>query len=219
MRGRLAKPILAAVVLAVAGILVLRGVDWRAWVAEAMDVIGRAGPWAFFGAMALLPAAAMPMLAFSLTAGTAFGPRMGMGWVVAAGLAAVTFNLVFTYWLARWALRPWLSRLVARLGYRFPTVDGADMTDLIVLLRVTPGLPFFAQNYLLGLADAPPLRYLVISCAASWTYTTGFILFGNALLHGRGRAALLALSLLLALAAVAHVLHRHLSRRAGAAAR
>jgi uncharacterized membrane protein YdjX (TVP38/TMEM64 family) len=219
MKGNAAKVAIAAVMTAVAAVLVLRGLDWRAWVAQGMDEIGRAGPWVFFTAMALLPAAAVPMLAFSLTAGSAFGRQMGMGWVVAAGLAAVTVNLVFTYWLARWALRPWLSRLVARLGYRFPCVDGADMTDLIILLRVTPGIPFFAQNYLLGLADAPPARYLAISCAASWTYTAAFILFGEALLHGRGRAALLALSLILALGAAGHLLHRHLGRRAGAAAR
>jgi uncharacterized membrane protein YdjX (TVP38/TMEM64 family) len=210
MKGRLLKLALAAAVAAVAAVLILRGLDWRECVARGMGAIRGAGPWAFFAAMALLPAAAVPMLAFSLTAGSAFGPQMGLGGVVAAGIAAVTVNLVLTYWLSRWALRPWLSRLIERLGYRYPKVDRADMTDLIVLLRVTPGVPFFAQNYLLGLADAPPVPYLAISCAVSWTQTAAFIVFGEALLHGRGRAALLSLSLLLALGAGAHLLRRHL---------
>jgi uncharacterized membrane protein YdjX (TVP38/TMEM64 family) len=192
--------------------------NWRGAVERGLDAIRGAGPWVFFVAMALLPAIAVPMLTFSLTAGSAFGGQMGMGGVVAAGLAAVTINLALTYWLARRALRPWLARLIARLGYRLPQVDGADMTDLIVLLRVTPGIPFFAQNYLLGLADVPVVSYLVISCVISWAYTAAFIVFGDALLHGRGRAGLVALSLLLALSAAAHLARRHYARKKASAA-
>ena len=88
-----------------------------------------------------------------------FGERLGMGeGVGASSLAAVTVNLLLTYWLARRALRPWLARLLPRLGYALPQVAAADMTDLIVILRVTPGPPFFVQNYLLGLADRPVWR-------------------------------------------------------------
>jgi uncharacterized membrane protein YdjX (TVP38/TMEM64 family) len=168
--------------------------------------------------MAVLPAVGVPMMAFTLTAGSAFGPRMGMPGVIAAGLVAIAVNLTFTYCLARWALRPWLARLLERLGYRLPTVSGGDMTDLIVLLRVAPGLPFFAQNYLLGLADAPLAAYLVISCVVSWFYSASFILFGDALLHGKGRVGLIALSLLLALSAVAHLLRRHYGKKTKPAA-
>jgi uncharacterized membrane protein YdjX (TVP38/TMEM64 family) len=218
MKGRMPKIALVLACIAVAGCLVLHGVPWREYLERTLGAIRDAGPWAFFAAMALLPAAAVPMMAFTLTAGSAFGPRMGMGGVVAAGLAAITVNLIFTYWLARSVLRPWLSRLIQRLGYRYPKVETGDMTDLIVLLRVTPGFPFFVQNYLLGLADAPPVRYLVISCAASWTYTTVFILFGDALMHGRGRAVILSLSLLAALGAAAHLVRRHYGRKAAPAA-
>jgi uncharacterized membrane protein YdjX (TVP38/TMEM64 family) len=213
MKGRFVKLGVIVAIVAVAAALVLHGMNWRGAVDRGLDAIRGAGPWVFFTAMALLPAVAVPMLTFSLTAGSAFGAQMGMGGVVTAGIVAVTINLVLTYWLARQALRPWLARLLVRLGYRLPQVDGADMTDLIVLLRVTPGVPFVVQNYLLGLADVPVVSYLVISCVISWAQTAAFIVFGEALLHGRGRAGLLALSLILALMAAAHLARRHYGRK------
>jgi uncharacterized membrane protein YdjX (TVP38/TMEM64 family) len=201
-------------VIAVAAALVLHGGSLLGFARRGIDQIRGAGPWAFFAAMATLPGLGVPMLAFSLTAVSAFGPQMGVGGVVAAGLAAVAVNLAFTYWLASRALRPWLARILGKLGYRLPVVGSADMTDLIVLLRVTPGLPFFAQNYLLGLANAPVGPYLAISCAITFAQTTAFMLFGDALLRGRGRAGLLALSLLLALSAATHLIRRHYGRKA-----
>jgi uncharacterized membrane protein YdjX (TVP38/TMEM64 family) len=218
MKGKFLKLAVLAVVVAAAAILVFRGGSLLGLVHRGIDEIRGLGPWAFYAAMATLPAAGVPMLAFSLTAASAFGPTMGMGGVVAAGLAAVAVNLAFTYWLARRALRPWLARILEKLGYRLPAVSRADMTDLIVLIRVTPGVPFFAQNYLLGLADAPVGPYLAISCAITFAQTTAFILFGDALIHGRGRAGLLALSLLLALTAATHLLRRHYGRKAKPAA-
>lgn len=204
--------------LAIAGIGVLlvaayllRGVDMRGGFDRGMEVIRGAGPWAFFTAMALLPAVGCPMMTFTLTAGPVFSERMGAGAVVAAGLAAVTVNMILTYWLARWAIRPWLNRLLPRLGYPVPKLDSKDLTDLIILLRVTPGPPFFAQNYLLGLASAPFGPYLAISCAVIWSYTVAFILFGDALLHGKGKIVLLAVSVVVALMAAAHLVRRHYS--------
>jgi uncharacterized membrane protein YdjX (TVP38/TMEM64 family) len=218
MKGKFLKIAAVAALLAVAAALFLHGMDLPGLARRGIDEIRGAGPWTFFTAMALLPAAGVPMLTFSLTAASAFGPTMGMGGVVAAGLAAIAVNLTLTYWLARKALRPLLARILERLSYRMPVVGSADMTDLIVLLRVTPGLPFFAQNYLLGLANAPVGPYLAISCVICFAQTTAFILFGDALLHGRGRAGLLALSLILALSAATHLIRRHYGRKARTAA-
>lgn len=203
----------AAVVLAIAAELILRGSDIRRLIDPAMALIRGLGPWTFFACWALLPAAGVPMLTFSLTAGPMFGEQMGLGAVVAAGIAAATFNLLLTYWLARRAIRPWLTRVLERLGYRLSQLDSADLTDLIILVRVTPGMPFFAQNYLLGLAGAPAGRYVAISCAVVWTYTAGFVVFGDALLHGRGRAIVLGASLLAAAVAVTHLLRHHYAAR------
>ena len=199
--------------LLVAAVLVARGIDLKALLAQGLDLIRAAGPVAFFLAMALVPAAGVPFLVFLLPVVSLFGPRFGTPATVALALAAATANMAFTYMLARWALRPVLTRLVARLGYKIPEVAAADATDLIVILRVTPGIPFCVQHYLLGLASVPFGKYLLVSCLLVWPMATGFMLFGDALLHGKGKVALLSFSLLLAVTAVLHLVRKHYGKK------
>lgn len=179
----------------------------------AIKRVSDAGPLVFFGAMALLPAAGMPNLAFSLTAGPVFGQQLGTVPVIIYALAAITFNLTLTYWLARRWLRPWLTRALHRFGYDLPQVPREDLTDFTVILRVTPGIPFFVQNYLLGLAEVPFLRYVVISCAVQWAQNIGFILFGDALAQGKGGMAMTAIMLILALGAGLQLVRKHYGKK------
>jgi uncharacterized membrane protein YdjX (TVP38/TMEM64 family) len=208
-RALLLKLGAAALVLLVAAGLVVRGLDLRALLEQGLGLIRSAGPVAFFTAMVLLPACGVPMLAFSLPAVSLFAGRLGLVPVLLISVAAMTANLVLTYGLARRGLRPLLARLVARLGYKLPQVEAGDVTDLIVILRVTPGIPFFAQNYLAGLADAPFGKYLFVSCLITWPMNVAIMLFGDALLHGKGRVALVSFCLMLALAAATHLVRRH----------
>lgn len=212
-RALLLKLAVAGVVLLVAAVLAVRGVDLKALVAPGLALIRDAGPLVFFLSMALVPAAGVPFLVFLLPVVSLFGPRFGTPVTVALALGAATANMAFTYTLARWALRPGLTRLLARLGYKIPEVAAADATDLIVILRVTPGIPFCVQHYLLGLASVPFRHYLFISCLVVWPVATGFMLFGDALLHGKGKVALLSLSLLLAATAVLHLVRKHYGKK------
>ena len=213
--------------LAVAGlivVLVLAGlaqvIGWqvvmekgRAVVATGVAWVTSAGPAVYFCAMAVLPAFGVPMAPFALAAGPLFGERLGFPTIILLGIVALTLNLTVTYWLARRALRQWLTRLLARFGYAIPQVDREDITDLIVLLRVTPGVPFFAQNYLLGIADAPFLRYLVLSCAIQWPINCGFMLFGDALSQGRGKVIVTAILLLAAVSVGTQFVRRRLAKK------
>ena len=221
----LAKLAVAGGVLVVIAVAVLYAAGWRTVLEEALRIktavmawVSEAGPGIFFAAMAVLPACGMPMLTFALTAGPLFGERLGLVAVTVYGLMAITFNLTVTYWLARRWLRPLLTRLLARFGYQLPKAESGDVTDLIVLLRVTPGVPFFAQNYLLGLAEVPFARYLVISCAIQWSFNIGFILFGDALNQGRGKMVMLAIMLLAALSVGTHLVRKHYGKKKAAAA-
>lgn len=216
-RALLLKLAAAAVVLLVAAVLVARGVDLKGLVHQGLDKVQQAGPLAFFSAMAVLPAVAVPLSPFSLTAGSIFGAQLGMPVVVLCALLAITTNIVGTYFLASRALRPLVEKLVTRLGYKLPQVEEGDAADLIILLRVTPGVPFPLQNYLLGLARVPFGKYLLISCAVQWSFNTAFILFGDALLHGKGKVAMIGLGALLALTAGTHLVRKHYERRKKAA--
>lgn len=205
----------AAVVLAVVGAVVLSN-DPRAllaqgkeWYGQAMEAVRRAGPLAFFSAMAIFPACGVPMLTFSLPVGLVFGPTLGMPMVVVWSLVAMTVNLSLTYVLARRGLRPVLEALVKRLGYKLPEVESGDVLDLIVILRVTPGIPFFVQNYLLGLAEVPAGRYFTVSCLIALPYCAAFVMFGEALMTGQGKLLLALLGVLVALVAGTHLVRRH----------
>lgn len=199
--------------VAVAGVIIVGlavlGLDLRALLDQGLALIRSAGPAAFFTAMVLLPACGVPMLAFSLPAVSLFAEKLGTVPVLIIAVLCMTANLTLTYALARRGLRPLLAKLVARLGYKLPQVEAGDATDLIVILRVTPGIPFFVQNYLAGLADAPFGRYMLVSCIIAWPMNVAIMLFGDALLHGKGRIGLVSLSLMLALAAVTHLVRRH----------
>ena len=220
-----AKLAVAAGVLVVIGAVVLYMVGWRTALDEVMRLktmvvawMAAAGPLVFFGAMAVLPGLGVPNSLFALTAGPVFGERLGLPVVTLLGLTAITINLTLTYWLARRWLRPVCARWLERFGYKLPAVETGDVTDLIVLIRVTPVLPFFVQNYLLGLADVPFLRYLIISTSIQGLLGVGFILFGDALSHGHGKMALTAGGLIAMLAVGTHLLRKHYGKKKKAAA-
>jgi len=218
--------------LAVGGLLcgaiavaVVYFVGWRVALDAALQlktaVVGRmsaAGPVVFFSAMAVLPGLGVPNSPFALAAGPVFGERLGLPVVTMLGLAAITFNLTLTYWLARRWLRPLCARLLARLGYTLPAVEKGAVTDLIILIRVTPVVPFFVQNYLLGLAAVPFVRYLCVSVAIQGSLNVAFILFGDALNHGRGKMALTAAFLIAMVAVGTHLLRNYYGAKKAAGA-
>jgi uncharacterized membrane protein YdjX (TVP38/TMEM64 family) len=212
-RALLIKLGVAAVALLVVGLLVARGLDLRALLESALTLIRDAGPVAFFTAMAILPAFGAPVSFFSLTAGSVFGASLGMPMVVVLANISILVNMALSYFLASRAFRPLLEALVKKLGYQLPKVESDDTTDIIVLLRVTPGLPFPVQNYLLGLARVPFAKYMIISGVISGSLTTAFILFGDALLHGKGKMALVSVLLLLALTVATHMARKHYGRK------
>ena len=211
-RALLLKLAVAAVVLLVAAAFLARGLDYKALLEQGLALIRGMGAPMFFLAMALLPAVGIPLSAFLITAGSVFGAQLGMVWVVVLCLAAITANMILTYFLAGRALRPLVEKLLTRLGYRMPQAETKDATDLIILLRVI-GLPFPVQNYLLGLAGLPFGKYLIFSCLVMWPTSVATVFFGEALLHGKGKMALLGFSLILALMAGTQLLRKHYGKK------
>jgi len=172
-----------------------------------------AGPWVFFTAYALLPAIGFPISVFHLTAGSAFTEKMGLGGVLAAAGLSLLVNIALTYWLARYGLRPWLEQMIGKTKYKIPVVVDAEQAEVTLLLRITPGPPFFIQGYLLGLAEIRFGTYLWISWVIAMAYGSGFIIFGDAILHGKGRLAFLGLSALVAVTLIVHLLRRHYGKK------
>ncbi len=204
--------VVGAVLLAL-GLAVLAGLPVKQWISDGLALVQSAGPVVFFTAMAFLPSFGAPLLAFVLPVMTLFGERLGFGMVLSLSLAAITFNMMLSYSLARWAIGPFLRRLIERLGYRLPEMEQNDATDMLVILRVTPGVPFCVQNYMAGLANIPVPRYLIISAIIAYVYNTAFIVFGDALLKGKGKVVMVSMGVLLALSAATHMVRRHYSAK------
>lgn len=209
----MAKLAMAGVVVVGGALLLLRGFDVPGAIEDTLALIREAGPVTFFAAMAVLPAIGVPASVFTLTAGPVFGPRLGMPLVVVLSVAAMMANIVMTYFLARRALRPVLERVFDRLGYRVPEVAPEDMMDLSIIVRVTPGSPFPVQNYLLGLARVPFGKYVLVAFVVQAIYTPAFVLFGDALLHGKGKMVVVAASLLVVAVVATQWVRKRMARK------
>jgi uncharacterized membrane protein YdjX (TVP38/TMEM64 family) len=211
-RAKRKLPILQLVVLAaVAGagaLYFLKGVDYVALGTRAMAIIRGLGPWAFFSATAVLPALGAPLTAFTIVAGEAFAPLMTLPGAIAATLFAIVGNLALTYWLARYALRPILSKLADRYGYKVPRVTKGNALSVTLVFRLTPGIPFFVQSYILGLAEVPFTLYMFVSWLCNLPMAVGAIVLGKGIFNGNFRMVGIGLFVLLIATLVVHWLRR-----------
>ncbi|MBI5800803.1 MAG: VTT domain-containing protein [Verrucomicrobia bacterium] len=126
---------------------------------------------------------------------------------------ALILNQTVGYWLARkWLRQPIESWLRAR-GKSAPQIPEAEETLWILLLRVTPGVPLFVQNYLLGLAQVRFVRYLTISFPVQLAYAIAFVSLGHAFKDSNIWRGMLAVSGLAAVAVAVLLVRRHLDRK------
>lgn len=143
----------------------------------------------------------------------ATGVRAGALWGTLLSAGALAANLTLGYWLARkWLRRPIEGWLHAR-GKTAPQIPETEETLWILLLRVTPGVPLFVQNYLLGLAQVRFGRYLAISFPAQLAYAVAFVALGQALKDSNVWRGMLAVSGLVAVAVTVLLIRRRLALR------
>jgi len=196
------------VALAVLAYFLSRGVNFKDLEDRILGRVRSLGPWAFFSAMAILPALSVPLSLFTLTAGELFAPLMTLPGVIVASFVAIGINMVLTYWLARYALRPLLSRLVARYGYTIPKITRANALSATLALRLTPGPPFFLQSYILGLAEIPFKLYIVTSLICQIPWGIGFIVLGKGVFNGNFRMVMYGIGVLVVAGVVVNWLRR-----------
>ena len=211
---------IAALALGAVAVLLLRGVDVRGLVSTAsglldtvVEWIRAAGPWVFFGAMAVLPAFGFPMTPFYLVAGSVFATELTLPGVIGAAWAALAVQFALAFWLAHRALRPVVEWLLARTPFRIPQVTPENELSIAVLVRVTPGPPLPLQNFILALAGVRFRLYMVVSMAVQMTIVAGVAVFGKALVEGRGKLALFGVCLLVAAFVLVHLLRKRFAKR------
>jgi uncharacterized membrane protein YdjX (TVP38/TMEM64 family) len=216
-RAKRKLPIVPLAVAAAAGavgaFLVLRGVNYKAAEEHGIAIIRSVGPWVFFSACAVLPAFAAPLSIFTITAGEVFAPLMTLGGVIAATMLAIAVNLALTYWLARYALRPLLSRIAEHYGYKIPRVTKENALSVAIAIRLTPGPPFFMQGYLLGLAEVPFRTFMVVSWICILPWAVGAIVLGKGIFNGNFKLALWGMGLIAVATVVVQAIRKRYAAR------
>jgi uncharacterized membrane protein YdjX (TVP38/TMEM64 family) len=191
------------------GLIALAGALWWAWDRDAMMTWKEeAGAIPFFAVMAVLPAFGMPITPLFVVAGATFGVAIGLlGSGVALGL-----NLSLCYAIARSGLRPRLEALLQRFEYELPDFEARNRGALrfTLFVKLTPGAPAVAKNYLLGLTGVPFPLYFGSSMLITGAYGVLCIVVGVSLFeHDVGRS----LVVVAAIAALALGLWRWRKRR------
>jgi len=194
------------------GLLLLREIGTDAaldWVVAAWTRLQEAPPIVFFGAMAILTVFPVPLSPFYIVAGPLFGILPALLWIP----PAIVLNNLISYTLTTSFLRPRLQALVARHGQAIPTFKSKrDQSLFIAMVRITPGVPFFLQSLLLGLAGVDRLRFLVISISVHMVYVVGFVVLGRSAFDGEYGAAIFAFALLVIASIGARFVHQRLNQ-------
>ncbi len=205
-------------VAAAAGLVALvvagRFVPVREWLASFRGFIGGLGlaGGVLYGLVYVLAALLfVPGILLTLGAGLAFG----LGWGVVVVSLASTTAAAAAFLIARYAARRRVETL-ARKHPKFAAVDRAIAKNgwkVVVLLRLSPVIPFSISNYLYGLTAVRFLPYIVASWAAMLPATFLYVYLGAAgaslggsnekspwewLLLGGGLAATVAVTMILA---------------------
>ena len=158
-------------------------------------------------AIAILPGFGVPVspllvLCGALTTKTGSLPA---AWFLTA--AAMWTNAGWTYLFAagpgRKIAQGFLDKFMKK-GMQVPQVEGFQ---LAMILRVTPGVPFPVQNYLLGVVGVRAKIYWAVTIPVLSLWAFGFVVFGEGLLQGDGKLVVTGAGFLVAISVVARMIY------------
>jgi uncharacterized membrane protein YdjX (TVP38/TMEM64 family) len=179
----------------------------RALIAVLHGWVSALPPVAYFGVFAVALTLGAPILPFYLMA-SAYGIGIGILGCLITQMIAISLSYV----LARNILHPQIERIVLKLGYVIPKVPKGKEAMVTILVRIS-GLPFFAQNYLLGLSGIPFVPYFIYSFPVNIGFTVAIVLMGESLFQGKSGMALMGLSIFVLLVIILRVVRTRLNRQ------
>jgi len=191
--------------------------DLKRW-GEGLLAFLRLHPALLFLATCILPALPVPASPFIILFGVVYTPLIGTPGAVGLAILALAINMSWTWWIASRPARNLVERLIERYDIKIPTLKTGGAVQLICILRLTPGFPFFVQNLILGFLHVPFRLYLLLSVGLTSIFTAGFVISGGALLAGKGGKALGGLALILLAVALTNYLRKRLGRKTSDAA-
>ena len=151
--------------------------DWIIALAEQARGTGASGVALFVLVYIVSTVALLPGSILTLAAGFAYGPVWGLAVASPASVAGATCAFL----LGRTALREWAARKVGR-SPRARAIDAAVARQgfkLVLLLRLSPLVPFNLLNYILSLSRVPTSRYVLASFLGMLPATALYVYLGS----------------------------------------
>lgn len=162
---------------------------------ELAKSLASVGPAPFFALMCAAPLFGAPVSPFLLVS-----PAFGTLAAAVGCFLALTSNLAISWLVSSKLFRPFVLRALGRFGYSEPKLPRANMMGVALMLRLTPGMPLAASNYLLGAANMPFWPYMAVSVPLVCATSAGVVLLGDALMKGSAAIGLGAVAALVAVA-------------------
>ena len=168
--------LLGAAIVFVLAILLLPS---RAWMTALLAWVGDRGPWsALLLGVFWVPAAVLFVPGSLLTLGTGF--LLGLGWGTAVVSAGSTLGATAAFLVGRWLGR---DRVRDRIGghERLRGVDRAIAREglkVVILLRLSPLIPYNALNYALSLTGVGLRDYVIGSWLGMLPGTVLYVALG-----------------------------------------
>jgi uncharacterized membrane protein YdjX (TVP38/TMEM64 family) len=106
-----------------------------------------------------------------------------------------------------------VEKILSSTRVRIPALPRGDHLRMILILRLTPGMPLFLQNYVLGFLHAPFWLYLPLSIVCTGIMASGIVLSGAGLADGRMLPMLVGISFIVLAVVLTHLLRRWLAKR------
>lgn len=173
-RRALAAVLLVAGLVAVAVLLPLE--RWLVDGVTALRAAGVVGALVYAAVYVVATLAFLPAAPLTFAAGFAYGPVVGT--LLVSPVSVLAASAAFA--LGRTVARPWVAHRVAR-SPRFSALDaalGAGGLKLVMLLRLSPLLPFSVTNYSLGLTRVRASHFVLGSWLGMLPVTAAFVSLG-----------------------------------------
>lgn len=178
---------------------------------QVMEWLRHVNPVLFFTLMAVVPVAPVPMSIFYLSAGIFPLPVALLGITI-----AIPANLAITYWLTRTILHPLATKLLARADMKIPRLSCRRNELLFAVIIRCCGTPYTLQNYIIPLAGIKFRDFMLIGIPFQYVPAVAMVFFGNSLLKGEFKKALVAIVALVVLGTLTKLIHSRLAgKKAG----
>ena len=186
-------------------------VEWALTMKEPVLAWCRSNPFVLFAAIVILPGFGFPVSALLVLAGAVWGSNpLGCG----LALLAVLANIFWCHLLAAGPGNRIILRLLGSRWQHLQDIPAADHWRIACLLRVTPGVPLFVQNYMIGVLGVPLLHSIAIAIPITGLYVCGFVLTGGAIFKGQIGLLIAGISILIAATLTVKIIRRRLAANA-----